>query len=415
MQALAGPNLTDQTGQTSQTELTLDLSIRHVATSYPAGVRIEVFDPIATLSNNGQILETNVPLGQCVARSSTTWPPHVHILLQQFAQLPAGIEQSVCAQGGDCVRLGPPVPPPSVPLAPPPPASVALRVGDLATNPIFCTLAQDKPELAQMLLLTLQQQQQRRTHLGHTLVPTAPRHEILIISAAIPVSLASIGLAVPLTLEATCRALGGTVEEPAIITSFAPPRFLALSVSLAIPLPAPASVTAAITTRPVVERAMNRNGFIVGGLPLRVEPLDPVSKAFAAKMGPRKNALEIYLVINNPPFPQVSANDLTQHFTVTSTWAFLDRGFDPVPGTKLQYMFITNELRPSTTALAFMELDGKTAFGCKMRVTQITDPDTFFQQSENTYHLCKSLALADPDLKHLVEEQIDVENPAHAN
>ncbi|KNE62826.1 hypothetical protein AMAG_08003 [Allomyces macrogynus ATCC 38327] len=174
------------------------------------------------------------------------------------------------------------------------------------------------------------------------------------------------------------------------------------------------SLTSRIHHREVVERVMSRNGFIVGSLPLRVEPMDPVSKKLAAKVGVRKNALEIYLVINNPPFPEVNANDLTRHFAVGGAWPFLDRAFEPVPRTDLRYMFLTNELRSSTTTTAVMALDGKTAFGCKLRVTQITDPDTFFQSSENTYQLCKTLALADPDLKHLVEEKI-FEKPAQAD
>ncbi|KAJ3363003.1 hypothetical protein GGF31_001266 [Allomyces arbusculus] len=174
-----------------------------------------------------------------------------------------------------------------------------------------------------MLLLTLQQQQQQRTQLGHTLVP----HEILVVSATISASLTSlaVALAVPLTVEAARKDLSGTVEEPGVTASSAPPTFLALPVPLAIPLPAPARI-----------------GFIFGGLSLRVEPLNPVSKSFVAKMGVRKNALGICLVINNS----------------------VPRG----PGTALRYMFVTNELHSRMTATAFMELDGKTALGCKMQL-----------------------------------------------
>ncbi|KAJ3349891.1 hypothetical protein GGF32_005199 [Allomyces javanicus] len=130
------------------------MRIRIVQPSHGAAGRVEVFEPTATVDNaaSGMAGQTVVPLSQYTSRADSLWPVPVQRLLQQLVQLPASIANSVRAYGGDCILLGPPAAPAAA-LASELPAG-ALRVTDLASNPLFHALAQDKPALAQMLLMT---------------------------------------------------------------------------------------------------------------------------------------------------------------------------------------------------------------------------------------------------------------------
>ncbi|KNE62824.1 hypothetical protein AMAG_08001 [Allomyces macrogynus ATCC 38327] len=150
------------------------------------------------------------------------------------------------------------------------------------------------------------------------------------------------------------------------------------------------------TPGPVVWRIVSRSGLVLDGRILTIEPADP--KWMYLKR--RAPSPEIYLVLNLPPPGRVKTNSLSRELEIDDVWPFVDRGAPPVPGTRLYYGFLTVE-RPRRPNVMLLR-DGAVVYGYKIRVVRIDNPVALVDRIENVFDKCKEIALADPDLRHLV-------------
>ncbi|KAJ3359759.1 hypothetical protein GGF32_008994 [Allomyces javanicus] len=154
--------------------------------------------------------------------------------------------------------------------------------------------------------------------------------------------------------------------------------------------------------RTVVIHVLRRSGYVIGGLPLRVEPMDPFSQMFAPSVQ-NLPPLVVYLAVNPPQYPATSSTDLNDAiYKAFGVWPYMDRGPRPVPGTQLRYMFLTFDVPRASNTLK--HLDELVAFGCKMRFSRIEDPRAFFADLKNVFDRCTALVVGDPDLAPLLNE-----------
>ncbi|KAJ3359758.1 hypothetical protein GGF32_008993 [Allomyces javanicus] len=316
-----------------------------------------------------------IPISQYLARVNAAWPVPVQVLLQQVAQLPTGIDQSVRAYGGDCILLGPPAAPAATPAAAPVPVlpGDSLTVADLASNPIFHALAQDKPALAQMLLMSLQQ---------NSSMPSLPpsRHDTIVHEFRIH--------HLPLWDAKSVMRIESMFRIPGTTTQLLRDRDRRSGQFGLL-------VTTNRNAEDVAWRVLTRSGIVLHGRPLIIKSVDP-KWDYIARAAPET---EVYLIVNLPPQGTVSTSVLSRELEIERVWPFVDR-HDYVPGTSLLFGFMSVERpwRPNAMLLR----DGFVLRGRKIRVVRINDPATFLECIENAFNKCKEIALADPDLQHFV-------------
>ncbi|KNE62823.1 hypothetical protein AMAG_07999 [Allomyces macrogynus ATCC 38327] len=154
--------------------------------------------------------------------------------------------------------------------------------------------------------------------------------------------------------------------------------------------------------RKVAVQVLRRSGYVIGGLPVRVQPLDPFSQQVAPAVL-NLTPLVVYLAVNPPQYPETSSVDLNREiYRAFGLWPYMDRGQRPVPGTRLRYMFLTFDAPRAPKELRHR--DEWVAFGCKMRFSRIEDPRAFFTDPKNVFDCCTALVLGDPDLAPLLNE-----------
>ncbi|KNE62825.1 hypothetical protein AMAG_08002 [Allomyces macrogynus ATCC 38327] len=499
-------------------EATLAMRIRIVQPSPTAAGRVEVFEPTAAMdtATNGTAAHAVVPLSQYMSHVDSSWPVPVQLLLQQLVQLPASIANSVRAYGGDCILLGPPPEPAAAP-APELPAG-SLMVADLASNPLFRALAQDKPALAQLLLNTLQQnslpQLPQRSHPVHNHVlaplsalpmpgtgqsfaaagsiaangesphliqdaaprersrsprrtsdkkrrddssrarsshddyggrssrdkrsrtstargrsrrrsrspsdrrskraksrsrsrsprprysprphpPSSPRRDL---SSRLPSGPGAVHVLefrirnVPASDERGAQRIASLFRIPGATTELHhDPRRLEDGIRLI--------VTTDQLPETVVARVLSRSGFVFNGRMLTIEPVDPKWQRMAREVP----LPEIYVILNIPPPGAVQTNALSRELERPGAWPFVDRVFAPVSGTSLFYGFLSVE-QPRQPNMMLVH-DGAVVYGQKIRVVRLDDPVAFFARIEHLFDKCMEIALADPDLRPLVDRK----------